>query len=168
MSAYILPILFLIVFVIAMIKKVPIYDSFIEGIKESLRLVISIFPYICAIFIAIELFRISGLSALFTRAVAPVLSAVGIPPELAELLIIRPMSGNGSIAILKNIFTTYGADSYIARCASVIVGCSETIFYVSAVYFSTSKIRKLRYAIPVSLISCLLGAIISCLICRFM
>lgn len=168
MSAYILPVLFIIVIVIAVIKKVPLYDSFVEGIRESLKLIVSIFPYICAIFIAIELFRISGLSALFTAAISPLFSAIGIPGELAELLVIRPMSGNGSIAILKSIFATHGADSYIARCASVIVGCSETIFYISAVYFSTSKVRRLRYAIPVALFSCFAGAIISCLLCRIM
>lgn len=168
MSVYFIPILLIITFVYAAIKKVPLYDSFAEGIKDSLKLVVSIFPYICAMFICLELFKISGLSTICSKAFAPIFRWLGLPPELSELIIMRPLSGNGSIAMLKQIFDTYGADSYIARSAAVIVGSSETVFYITAVYFSTSGIKRLRYAVPVSIFACLVGAVCACLLCKIM
>ena len=122
---YVLPVFIIAVLIAGYVKKVGVYDSFVEG------------------------------------------SRLGVPTELCELVVIRPLSGNGSIAILENIYKTYGADSYIARCGSVIVGASETVFYIATVYFSTTKVRKLRYAIPISLFSCYLGAVFACLLCRF-
>lgn len=168
MSAYILIVFIASVLVAGFCKKVPIFDNFVQGSKESLTLVLSIFPYICAILIAVELFSQSGLGGYVSQAFAPVLKFVGIPQELCELLIIRPLSGNGSIAMLEKIYITYGVDSYISRCASVIVGASETVFYIATVYFSSTQVKKLRYAIPVSLFASFAGAIVSCLICRFM
>ena len=87
---------------------------------------------------------------------------------MTEIILLVPLSGNGTIALLDGIFQKYGADSYIARCAAVIAGGSETIFYICAVYFSACKVKKLRYAIPVSLFCTLLGALIACALCRFM
>lgn len=168
MSKYILPAFIIIVILWAFIKKVPIYDNFVKGSKESITLILSIFPYICAVLIAVELFSLSGLNSYLAKIMSPVLSFLGMPPELCEILIIRPLSGNGSLALLEGIYKTYGVDSYIARCASVIVGASETVFYVCTVYFSTTKVKKLRYAIPISLIACYVGAMASCILCRFM
>lgn len=167
LSKYILPVFIIAVILIGFFKKVPIYDSFVEGSKQSLKLIVSIFPYICAILIAVELFSLSGLNVYFNKLLSPVLKVLGIPNELCELIIIRPLSGNGSLAMLENIYKTYGADSYVARCASVIVGASETTFYIGAVYFSTTKVTKLRYGIPVCLLATYMGAIVACLLCRF-
>lgn len=166
MSVYIIPLIFISIILIAVIKKVAIYDSFVDGAKEGLKLSLDVFPYLVAMFIAIELFRVSGLSAIVTRTLAPLLNGLGIPPELGELMVIRPFSGAGGIAMLKDIYTTYGADSYIGKCASVIVGCQETVFYIVAVYFATSQVRKLRYCIPVVLVSTVFGAVAACLLCR--
>lgn len=168
MSKYILPVFIGVIIIAAFIKRVPVYDSFVKGSKESISLILSVFPYICAVLIAVELFSLSGLNSYLAKITSPVLSFLGIPPELSEILIIRPLSGNGSLALLEGIYENYGVDSYIARCASVIVGASETVFYVGSVYFSTTKVKKLRYAIPVSLIACYAGAVASCLLCRFM
>ncbi len=148
-------------------KRVNVYDSFVSGAQESLRLIASIFPYICAVLIATELFSASGLAAVMTDALAPLFKLTGVPEQLCELVIIRPLSGNGSLAVLEKLIAEYGADSYIARCGCVIVGASETVFYVCTVYVSTTKVRKLRYALPVSLFSCLVGAVVSCLLCTF-
>lgn len=168
MGIFIVPLIFIGVAVIAIIKKVPLYDSFVEGARDGLKLAISVFPYLAVMFIAIELMRISGLTALMSKGFEPVLGAFGIPVELSELLIVRPLSGSGSIAIVSDIYSQYGADSYIARCASVIVGCSETVFYVTTVYFASTKIKKTGYCLPISILSCYIGAIIACLICRIM
>lgn len=165
---YILPVFIIAVLIAGFVKKVGVYDSFVEGAKQSIELILSIFPYICAVLIAVELFELSGLNAYFARFLSPLFNVLGIPEELCELVIIRPLSGNGSLAILENIYKTYGADSYIARCGSVIVGASETVFYVATVYFSTTKVKKLRYAIPVALFSCYAGAVFACLLCKFM
>lgn len=167
MSAYIVPVLIILVFVFAFIKRVAVFDSFAEGAKDALKLIVSIFPYLAGIFVCVTLFRISGLADALTKLVTPFFKFIGIPPELTELIVIRPMSGSGSLALIESIYETYGADSYIARCASVIMGSSETIFYIAAIYFSTTNVKKLRYGIPVALLATIIGTIVSCLICRF-
>lgn len=168
MSVYLLPLILLFAIIVCAIKKVRVYDCFLYGAKESLSLVKSIFPYIAAIFVCIHLFKVSGLSALIAELLSKPLGYIGIPSEITELILLVPLSGNGTVALLENIIATYGADSYQARCAAVIAGGSETIFYISAVYLSACKAKKLRYAIPVSLFASLLGALIACALCRVM
>ena len=166
MSAYILPVLFIALFCYAKYKKVNCYDSFIKGAKKSIPLVVEIFPYIASIMIAVALLRASGITALLVHLLSPIFSALGIPTELIELVLLRPFTGSGSFALLNDVLTTYGADSYISRCACVILGCSETIFYVTTVYISQTKVKKLLYAIPIALICSLVGSIIACLLCK--
>ena len=166
MINYTLPLILLALIIYSLIKKVSVFHSFIDGAKEALLLAYSLFPYLAAIFICIQLFRISGLSVILNNALSPVFVFLGIPVELCELMVLRPFSGSGSLAILEDIYQTYGADSYPARAASVIMGSSETVFYVSALYFSETKIKKLGYAIPVALIATYIGAMVACLICK--
>ena len=167
MSKYILPVFIVGVIIVGFLKKVPVYDSFVSGVRQSMDLLISILPYFCTILIAVELFSLSGLNKYLEKLLEPVFTALGIPSQLCELLIIRPLSGNGSIALLQSLYLEHGADSYIARCASVIVGASDTTFYIATVYFSTVKAHKLRYAIPVSLIASYIGAVVACVVCRY-
>ncbi|MDR2635179.1 MAG: spore maturation protein [Clostridiales bacterium] len=167
MSIYILPAFIFILLGLSVIKQVKVYDCFVDGAKEALKLIGTVFPYIAAVSIAIELFKVSGLSVFFSGLLAVPLSYAGIPAEIAELLLLVPVSGNGAIALLEDIFTRYGADSYIGRCAAAVVGSSETVFYISAVYFSGTNVKKLRYAIPVALFSSFCGAVIACWLCRF-
>ena len=136
MTALIIPILFLFIFLFASFKKVKPYETFTEGAKSAVPLAISIFPYLVSIFVLTELFEISGLSNLFTNILSPVFRLVGIPKELTKLVLIKPFSGSGSLALLSDIYTTYGVDSYLARAASVIYGSSETVFYIASVYFA--------------------------------
>lgn len=166
MANYIIPVLFITIFVYAIVKKIPLYNCFTDGIKSALKLIGDIFPFITAIFIAVELLNVSGLSDILTNMLAPVFGFLGIPKELTKLMILRPLSGNGSLALLDEIYLMYGVDSYISRCGSIIAGAAETIFYITAVYFSTTKITKLRYAIPVSVFSTIIGAIVGCLLCK--
>ena len=141
-SVYVLPVLVIILLVVCIIKKVRAYDCFLLGAKDSLALVWQIFPYIASIFVCIELFKASGLSGTVTALLAKPLGFIGVPSEIVELILLVPLSGNGTTALLEDIIARYGADSYITRCASVIAGGSETVFYISAVYFSTSKTKK--------------------------
>lgn len=168
MSAYILPILFLLLILYCIYKRINTYDSFVKGAKGAIKLVVDIFPFIASILIAVALLRVSGITEWLTNILTPVFEFLGVPPELTELVLLRPFTGSGSYALLEDILTTYGADSYISRCACVIMGCSETIFYVATVYFSQTKVKKLLYAIPVALICSIIGTILACLICRVM
>ena len=168
MSVYLLPVLILLTFVYAKSKKVNVYNSFINGAKQSVGIVGSIFPYLVTIMIMVQFIKISGLSFLLAKIVSPAFNFIGIPSELCELVLLKPFSGNGSIAILNDIYESFGVDSYIGRSASVIVGSCDTVFYVTTLYCSQTKVKKLLYAIPVSLIATLGGAILSCLFCKIM
>ena len=166
MSGYLIPILFILIFCYSKYKKVPTYNTFVAGAKKSIPLVVEIFPYIAAIMVAVALLRASGITGFLANLCSPVFSLLGIPTELIELVFLRPFTGSGSYALLNDVFVQYGADSYISRCACVILGCSETIFYVSAVYTSASKVKKLLYAIPIALVCSLCGSILACLLCK--
>lgn len=168
MSAFILPILFIFVFAYSYRKKVNTYQTFISGAKGAIPLAIDIFPYIATIMIAVSLLQISGVTAFISNLLSPLFVTLGIPKELCEFIILRPFTGSGSLAIIKDIISNYGADSYITRSACCIMGCSETIFYVATVYTSQTKIKKLLYAIPIALFVSLVGAIVSCLLCKIM
>jgi len=168
MAVYIVPIFLLILFVVCLIKNINAYSCFAQGAKEAVDLCIKTFPLLVAIFGAVELFNISGLANLVSGFISPVFTFFGIPQELVNFLVLRPFTGSGSVAMVSELYATYGPDSYICRCASVIMSCTETVFYVTAVYFSTTKVKKLGYAIPVALISCFIGSIIACLLCKIM
>lgn len=165
---YVVPAIIILTLVFAIIKKASVYDSFIVGIRESLSLIISLLPYLASVFMLIEIFRISGLSQKLSDILAIPLSWLGIPKELCELLILRPLSGSGSLAVVENIFECYGVDSYVARCASVIMASNDTILYISAVYLSTSKDKSAGAAIPISVVSSIFGAVAACLLCKIM
>lgn len=165
-SSYIIPILIIALLVYARIKKLETYNAFVKGAKGAFDLVLSIFPFIATIIIMVALMRVSGLTDIIVSILAPIFNFLGIPTEVSELVLLRPFTGSGSYAILSDIYTTYGADTYISRCASVIMGTSETIFYVAAVYFSQTSVNKLSYAIPLALVLSLFGTIVACLICR--
>ena len=165
-SSYIIPILIILLIAYSVIKRKNAYSSFVYGAKTSFDLVLTSFPYIVAIFIAIELFSVSGLSTIMGKLLAPLFNILGIPTELSELILLKPFSGCGSLAVLENIFSNYGVDSYLARAGCAIAGSSEAIFYITAVYFSGTKVKKFSYGIPVAIISNLLGVVAACLICK--
>lgn len=165
MSAYILPAFIATNLLLGAVRRVPVFDAFIEGAKGAVRLAADIFPYLAAVLIAVTLFRESGLALLFARTCAPFFRLLGIPSELAELIVVRPMSGSGSLALLADVYVRFGADSYSARVASVIVGSSETVFYVAALY-GGGRIKRYRGAIGISLVATFAGTVLSCLLCR--
>ena len=167
MSKYIIPTLILALILYSVIKKNNTYNSFVIGAKSSFDLVLTAFPYIVAIFVAVEVFNVSGLSVVFADFVSPFFQFFGIPKELSQLVVLKNFTGCGSLALLENIFATYGVDSYIARAGCCIAGCSEAIFYITAVYFVKTKVTKFRYAIPVGIVANFLGAVVGCFVCRF-
>lgn len=163
---YVIPVLLILVFAYGIFKKEDNYKTFVIGAKKSLPLIYEIFANIVAIFIIIELFKESGVSNYLNKFLSPVLNFIGIPSALSELIILKPFSGSGTLAILTDIYQNYGVDSYIGRCASVIVSSSETVFYVTSVYFSKTKVKNLSYAIPLALFVTVFSSILACLFCR--
>ncbi len=167
-AAYLVPALFVLLFLFALVRKIKLYDCFVDGVKEAVPLVLTLFPYLAAVLILSELFEQSGLAAFITRLLAPCFRLVGVPTEIAPLLLIKPFSGSGSTAILSEILETYGADSYIGRCAAVCYGSSETVFYISAVYFAGSAKKRLLLPTAIALFANFAGAVLGCLLCRFL
>ncbi len=166
MSALILPLLFIVVILIAACKKVRVYDSFCRGAKESVPLVLSLFPYLAAMLALASLFEESGLSALLARALSPAFSFLGIPEEIAGLVLVKPFSGSASAAVLADICARFGADSYIARCAAAVYASGETVFYLSAVYYAGLSRRPPAFALAVAAASNLLAVVAACFFCR--
>ncbi len=165
MFAYFIPIFFIIIFIFCFIKKVKPYEAFTLGAKQAIPFATSVFPYLVSIFVLTELFEVSGLSNMFTTILSPFFTILGIPTELTKLVLIKPFSGSGALALLSEIFTKYGVDSYISRCACVIYGSSETVFYVAAVYFAGAKTKKLTAPILISLFASFCSCVFACFIC---
>ncbi len=165
---YVVPALLIAVLVAGLIKRVNVYDSFVLGARKSFDLSLTVFPYLAAIFVMVNALHASGLDAYVTKLLAPPFRLLGIPDEVVQLVLLRPFSGSGSLAILTDVYNNYGVDSYVGRCASVIMGSSETVFYVASVYFAGTKVRHTGWAIPIALFCNLLGAVVACLLCRIM
>lgn len=163
---YLVPLFITGVFIVGAIKRQDVYSSFCLGVKNGLKTVLSILPALIAITVLLELFNASGLKSAFCSMLSPVFRLVGIPEELFELVFLRPFSGSASTAIFSDLISTYGADSYVVRSAGVIMGSSETVFYVTSVYFSSQNIKRLGGIIPISLICATLSAIGACALCR--
>ena len=164
----IIPLIFFASFIFAICRKVKIYDSFTEGVKGAIPLIVSIFPYIAGVAMLTKLLEVSGISATISRWITPFFNRLGIPSEIAPLLFMKPLSGSGSISVITDILDTYGVDSYVARCACVAYGSSETIFYIGAVYFAGVKSRKLTMALFIALFAYLLSVVLCCFLCRIM
>ena len=162
----IVPTIFFLSFAFAACRKVRIYDSFTQGMKGAIPLIVSIFPYIAAVTMFSKLLEVSGLGDKLAALLFPLFRLSGVPEELAPLILIKPLSGSGSIAVISDILEIYGVDSYIARCACVTYGAAETIFYVAAVYFAGIKRKKLSLSIFFALLSYFVGIVFCCALCR--
>ena len=166
--ALIVPLIFLASFAFALFRKVKVYDSFTEGVKGAIPLILSVFPYIAAVTMLCKLLEVSGLEAKLTEWISPLFQFTGIPEEIASLVLMKPLSGSGSIAVLTQILERYGVDSYVGRFACVAYGTSDTIFYIGAVYFAGMKRQKMTAALGIALFSYILAVIFSCFLCRIM
>jgi len=167
-SAAFVPVFIAGIIVYGTIKKVRVYESFIEGAKQGLETVVRILPYVVAFIFAINMFSASGCFGYLSFALSPVLKPAGIPPEILPLALMRPFSGSASIGILSHILNTYGPDSFIGRSASTLLGSSETLFYTTALYSGSVGIRKTRYTIPAGLFAEAVGLVSSVLVCRLL
>ena len=166
--ALLIPLLFIVSFAFAAARKVKIYDSFTQGVKGAIPLIVSVFPYIAAVTMLTKLLEVSGLGAKISEWLSPALNVMGIPSQIAPLLFIKPLSGSGAIAVLSDILDSCGVDSYAARCACVAYGSSETIFYIGAVYFAGKKRKKLSLALLIAVVSYFLSVVLCCFLCKIM
>lgn len=137
--------------VLALFRRVDAYAAMTRGAEDGLSVLVRILPSLAALLTAVYLLRASGAMEALSRLIAPLLSLLGIPPETAPLLFIRPISGSGALAVGSELMETYGPDSYIGRVTAVMLGSSETTFYTVAVYFGAAGIRKTRHTIPAAL-----------------
>ena len=152
-SVFIVPVILVAFPLVGLYKRVPVYETFVEGAKEGFQVAVRIIPYLVAILFAIAMFRASGAMDFLARALAPLLSLVGVPPEVLPMAIIRPLTGSGSAGIVVDMLKQYGEDSILVKMAAVMFGSTETTFYVIAVYFGAVNIRKTRHAVPVGLLA---------------
>lgn len=152
----------------AAIKKVNVYDAFIIGAKQGFETSVGIIPYLIAMMVAVGMLRASGFFGLMNKLLAPVMSAIGMPPEVLPLALIRPFSGSASTGIMAELIHQYGGDSFIAKTAATMMGSTETTFYVIAVYFGAIGIRRTRHAIPAGLLADIAGILASVFICNYL
>lgn len=155
-SLLVTPILILFILIYAMINKINIYESFIKGCNQGLKICYEIFPSIVAMVFAVNIFYESNF---LSMVLSPVQSIISIPLELISMAILRPISGNASMALMLKIFNKYGVDSYLGNLSSIIQGCTDTTIYVIALYYSYVKVKKTRYTITVGLLADLVGII---------
>jgi spore maturation protein B len=151
-----------------MVKKVRVYEAFIEGAKDGFNTAIRIIPYLVAMLFAIGIFRASGAMDVLVWLMTPVTRLIGMPPEALPMALMRPLSGSGSLGIMTELMKAHGPDSFIGILASTMYGSSETTFYVLAVYFGSVSIKNTRHAVPVGLIADACGMLGAVFICRLL
>ncbi len=151
MSFFVIPLMLVGFPLYGLYKRVPVYESFVEGAKEGFQVAVRIIPYLVAILFAVAMFRASGAMDALARLLSPVLAPLGFPAEVLPMAIIRPLTGSGSAAIVVDMINRYGEDSIYVKMAAVMFGSTETTFYVIAVYFGAINIRKTRHAVPAGL-----------------
>ena len=165
-SLYAIPVLLFLIPALAFIKKVKVYEEFVEGAKEGFQVAVRIIPFLVAILVAIGMFRASGAMDVFVSIVSPLTNLVSFPAEALPAAFMRPLSGSGTLGIVTELMQTHGPDSFIGRFASTIYGSTETTFYVLAVYFGAVNIKKIRHAVAAGLIADFVGIAAALFICR--
>lgn len=146
-SILILPIMIITILTAGLIKKIPLYEEFVEGAKDGFKVSVSIIPYLVAIIVAVSMFKASGAIELLKNFTFGI-----IPPDILPLIITRPLSGSAALGVFSNIVDSLGPDSFTAKLAAIMIGSSETTFYVLAVYFGSVGIKKIRYALLTGII----------------
>ncbi len=152
-SLYIVPIIIGLIIIFGIVNKVCIFDVFIDGAKDGFKSTISILPTLVGLITAISMLKASGALDMFTSLVSPIFAKIGFPEQVIPLMLLRPVSGSGALALADSIFTEFGPDSFIGRISSVVLGSTETTFYAIAVYFGSIGIKKTRHTVPAALIA---------------
>ena len=168
MTNYIIPIIVVLIIIYGFYKKVDLYSSFLNGVKEGLQMIIKIFPTIFTMMISVQVLINSNIINDITSYLEPVLNILKFPKELFTLSILRPISGTSSLIVMNDLLKIYTPDSYIGRVASVIQGSTDTTIYILGLYFSTIGIKKTKYALPVGLLADLSAIILSIIVIKLL
>ena len=163
-SVLAIPSLVLFIVLYGAIKKVKVYELFVDGAKEGFNVGTRIIPYLVAMLVAIGVFRSSGAMDFLATLLSPLTKLIGMPAEALPVAIMRPLSGSGTLGLISEIMKTHGPDSLIGRMVSVIMGSGETTFYVLAVYFGSVSISKTRHAVPAGIVADIVGILMSVLL----
>lgn len=167
-SVLFLPFLIAVILIYGVKSKIAVYDIFIRGAKEGLHTCVDILPFIVGIFIAIEALTSSGAMNFIQKIVSPVFNIIGVPEELISVILLRPVSGSSSLAVVQTVMEAAGPDSFVGRAAAVMVGSCETVFYVLALYFGVTAVKKMRHALAAGLIGYIAGIFASVYICKIL
>ncbi len=168
LSTIAVPLVILLIILYGIFEKNKVYDTFLEGAKEGLDIVIKIFPTLIGIFLAVGALRSSGILELIINFIKPIINILTIPAEIMPLAMLRPISGSASMAVATDIISKYGVDSTIGLIASTIMGSTETTLYTIALYTSAVKVKKIRFVLIAALIADITGMLVSVIICRLM
>ncbi len=163
-SDVMIPLIFVTIICIGLSKKVPVFDAFIEGAKEGIKIVVDILPTLIGLMIAVGIVSRSGLLGFFTTSLKPLTDQLGFPAPLLPIAMMRTISASATTGLVLDLFKTYGPDSFVGRMASIMMGCTETIFYTMTIYFMSINIKKTRYTLVGALLVTLVGIIASVII----
>lgn len=167
-SLWALPFIIVLILTAGIAKKVPVYEAFTEGAKDGFKVAVNIIPYLVAIIVAISMLRASGAIEMLANVLAGILTRLNIPADVLPVIFVRPLSGSAALGLFSDIATTAGATAYSTKLAAVMVGSSETTFYVLTVYFGSIGITKFRYALWVGILADIIAAIMSIIVCSWM
>ncbi|MEN9406703.1 MAG: hypothetical protein RLZ12_987 [Bacillota bacterium] len=152
----------------ALYKRTPVYDTFIEGAKESFPIILSIIPHLVGMMAAINVFYETGALSFYLGLLKPLLHKLPNAEHLVPILLLRPLTGTGALALLEKLYATFGPDALVSKIASTLQGSSETTFYVFTVYFGAVGIKKSMYALKVALLTDLLIFFVAILVCTWL
>lgn len=161
LANYILPAVILGIVFYGVLMKVPVYDTFIKGAKSGFYTVIKIMPTLIGLMVAVGILRASGFLDFLSRVIGKIVGGLGFPSELAPLAIVRMFSSSAATGLVLDLFKEYGTDSRIGLIASVMMCCTETIFYTMSVYFIAAKVKKTRYTLTGALLATFAGIVAS-------
>lgn len=156
-----IPLLILFVVSYGALKKVKIYEVFVEGAKEGFNIGVRIIPYLVAMLVAVGIFRASGAMDILSAILSPITNLIGMPAEALPMALMRPLSGSAALGVMAEIIEAHGPDSLIGRMVAVMMGSGETTFYVLAVYFGAVSISKTRHAVPAGIVADIVGILAS-------
>ncbi|MBN2780599.1 MAG: spore maturation protein [Candidatus Marinimicrobia bacterium] len=165
-SVLAIPVIIVIIPIYGHAKGIKVYEVFTEGAKEGFQVALRIIPFLVAIFLAIGAFRASGAMDILTWILSPITDRIGMPGEVVPMALMRPLSGSGALGIMSELIKTHGADSFIGRLVSIMMGSTETTFYILAVYFGSINVKQTRHALPAALAADLAGIVASVIICH--
>lgn len=167
-SLWALPVIIVVILTVGLIKKIPIYEAFTDGAKDGFKVAVNIIPYLVAIIVAISMLRASGAIEMLAGLLSGMLLKLHIPADVLPVIFVRPLSGSAALGLFSDIATNLGPNAYATKLSAVMVGSSETTFYVLAVYFGSVGITKYRYALWVGILADIIAAVMSIIVCGWL